>query len=66
MESIEIKELFNKYIRRECSEEEVEQIVAYFQKSKNFLGVPTIQEVSKLLETFPSSWNLLTNSIIRY
>ncbi|PKQ44166.1 FecR family protein [Confluentibacter flavum] len=63
MESIEIKELFNKYIRRECSEEEVQQIVAYFQKSKDFSGVPTIEEVSKLLEAYPDMEEAAANRI---
>ncbi|SMG13987.1 FecR family protein [Arenibacter troitsensis] len=53
MKSIENKELFNKYIRRECSEEELRQIIAYFKNSKDFSSVPTYEEVSKLLEDYP-------------
>lgn len=63
MRSIEIKELLNKYIKRECSEEEVRQIVAYFKKSKNFSSVPTIEEVSKLLETYPDMEEEAANRI---
>lgn len=48
----ENKELFNEYVRRECSEEELRQIVYYFKTSKDFSSVPTYEEVSKLSEDY--------------
>ena len=63
MEPIKIKELFNKYIRRECSEEEVRQIIDYFKKHKDFSEVPTFEEVSKLLEAYPDMEETVANRI---
>ena len=63
MKSFENKELFNKYIRRECSEEELRQIIAYFKNSKDFSSVPTYEEVSKLLEDYPDLEEEVANRI---
>ncbi|UII76192.1 DUF4974 domain-containing protein [Flagellimonas sp. HMM57] len=53
MESVKLKELFEKYLKRECSKEEIQQIVAYFRTSEDLSDVPTIDAVSELLEKFP-------------
>lgn len=63
MKSFENKELFNKYIRRECSEEELRQIIAYFKNSKDFSSVPTYEEVSKLLQGYPDLEEEVANRI---
>lgn len=63
MKSFENKELFNKYIRRECSEEELRQIIAYFKNSKDFSSVPTYEEISKLLEDYPDLEEEVANRI---
>ena len=63
MKSFQNKELFNKYIRCECSEEELRQIVAYFKECKDFSSVPTIEEVSKLLEDYPDMEEEVANRI---
>ncbi|WP_338357806.1 FecR family protein [Yeosuana marina] len=63
MKSIEIKDLFNKYIKRECSKEELLKIVTYFKESKDFSDVPTIGEVSKLLEAYPDLDEEVANRI---
>ncbi|MDL5511202.1 DUF4974 domain-containing protein [Arenibacter sp. M-2] len=63
MKSFENKELFIKYIRRECSEEELRQIIAFFKKAKDFSSVPTIEEVSKLLEDYPDMAEEVANRI---
>ncbi|ANW95390.1 hypothetical protein AXE80_03455 [Wenyingzhuangia fucanilytica] len=48
-----MKELFRKYLRRECSQKEIEQIVAYLKSKEDLSDIPTFEEVSKLLETYP-------------
>lgn len=48
-----MKELFIKYVNRECSEEEVQQIVSYFQNADDFSDVPTIEDIYQLLEKYP-------------
>jgi len=63
MKSIEIKELFKKYIKRECSEEEIRQIIAYFKNSKDFSDVPTIEDISKALDSYPNMDENAANSI---
>ena len=63
MKSFQNKELFDKYIRRQCSEEELRQIVAYFKESKDFSKVPTIEEISKLLEDYPDMEEEVANRI---
>lgn len=63
MKSFENKELFYKYIRSECSEEELRQIITFFKKSKDFSSVPTIEEVSKLLEDYPDMEEEVANRI---
>ncbi|MFH4966385.1 FecR family protein [Gaetbulibacter sp. M235] len=63
-----MKDLFIKFINRDCSEEEIKQIVSYFQNSKDFSGVPTIEEVVFLLDKYPdmeeASANRISNKIL--
>ncbi|WP_298486230.1 FecR family protein [uncultured Maribacter sp.] len=56
-----MKELFEKYIKRECSEHELRQIIVYFKNSKDLSDVPTIEEVSKLLKDFPDMEETVAN-----
>lgn len=63
MKSVKIKALFNKYIKRECSKEELRQIIAYFKNSKDFSDVPTVEEVSELLENYPDLEEGVANRI---
>ena len=49
-----MRTLFVRYINRECTEEEVQQIVAYFKTSKDFSEIPTIEAVEQLLDTYPN------------
>ena len=67
--STEIKELLVKYVNRDCSQEEIDQIVNYFKHSEDFSTVPTIEDVSKILEIFPDMdedvANRIFNSVIR-
>lgn len=53
MKSPKRKELFEKYIKRECSKEELQQVVAYFRNSKDLEDVPTVGSVSRLLANYP-------------
>ena len=48
-----MKELFIKYIKGECSHEEVDQIVAYLKKSEDLSEVPTFNDISEILERYP-------------
>ena len=50
---MEMKGLFEKFINRECSREEIQQIIAYFRTSKDLPDFPTIENVSALLNQFP-------------
>ena len=61
--STEMKELFVKYIKRECSQDEVGQIIEYFIASKDLSDVPTIQSVYKLLDEYPDMENIVANRI---
>ncbi|HEX9826742.1 MAG TPA: FecR family protein, partial [Flavobacteriaceae bacterium] len=64
-----MKELFIKYVKRECTKEEVQQIVSYFQNSKDFSEFPTIEAIYHLLEEFPemdeASANRISKSILK-
>jgi ferric-dicitrate binding protein FerR (iron transport regulator) len=53
MKTGKMKELFIKFINRECTEEEVQQIIDYFKSSNDLEDVPTIEAVSNLLDAFP-------------
>lgn len=53
MKSKEMKELFVKYIKRECTKKEVQQIVSYFKESQDLSDVPTIEAVYELLKEYP-------------
>jgi len=53
MDSTEVKVLFEKYIKRECSKEEIQYIISYFRTSGDLPDFPTIESVSQLLEQFP-------------
>lgn len=48
-----MKGLFIKYINRECTVKEVQQIVEYFKSSNDLADVPTIEAVSNLLNAYP-------------
>lgn len=58
-----MKELFEKYIKRECSQDELQQIIAYFKNSKDLSGVPTIEAVYKLLKDYPDMEETVANRI---
>ncbi|WP_203257138.1 FecR family protein [Hyunsoonleella ulvae] len=53
MNSDQLKVLFEKYINRKCTKEEIQQIVSYFRKSKDLSDFPTLDSVKALLEKFP-------------
>lgn len=48
-----MKGLFIKFINLECTEKEVQEIIEYFKSSNDLADVPTIEAVSKLLDTYP-------------
>ena len=58
-----MKELFVKYIKRECTKEEVQQIVSYFKDSKDLSDVPTIEAVYELLNEYPDMEETVANRI---
>ncbi|MDO5972355.1 FecR family protein [Flavivirga aquimarina] len=58
-----MKELFKKYIKRECNEEEVKQIVTYFQNSEDLFDVPTIEAIHDMLEKYPDIEEKTANRI---
>lgn len=58
-----MKELFVKYIKRECTKEEAEQIVNYFKDSKDLSDVPTIEAVYELLYEYPDMEDAASNRI---
>jgi transmembrane sensor len=48
-----MKKIFVKYINRECTEEEVQQIIEYFKTSIDLADFPTIESVQNLLDAHP-------------
>ena len=58
-----MKELFEKYIKRECSKEEVDQIVNYLKNSTNLDSVPTFEDISKLLKGYADMDKTTANRI---
>ncbi|WP_158973670.1 FecR family protein [Cellulophaga sp. L1A9] len=66
MKPIEIKELFAKYIKRECTKEELHKIVSYFRESKDFFDFPTVEEISNLLGSYPDMDEEAANRIYNY
>ena len=52
--SAEIKDFFRKFIKRECSPEEVQQILNYIKTSEDLSEVPTVAEVYDMLEEYPN------------
>ncbi|WP_299546833.1 FecR domain-containing protein [Seonamhaeicola sp.] len=58
-----MKELFEKYIKRECSKEEIQQIVAYFRNSEELDEFPTIEAVSELLRSYPDMEDVSAENI---
>lgn len=52
MDSVELKVLFEKYINRECTKEEIQKIVSYFRNSEDLSDFPTVDSVKALLEKF--------------
>ena len=48
-----MKKIFVKYINRECTEEEVHQIIEYFKASIDLDDFPTIESVQNLLDAHP-------------
>lgn len=68
MESTEIKELFIKYVKRECSKEEVQQIVTYLKDSKDSkdsFEVPTIEDVYELLDKYPDMDEVTASRVLK-
>tara|TARA_R110002050_G_C8962065_1_gene514511 strand:- start:13557 stop:14723 length:1167 start_codon:yes stop_codon:yes gene_type:complete len=63
MKSIKMKELLIKFIKRECSEKEVDQIVIYFKKSKDLSDFPTVEDISKSLDMYPDMDENAANTI---
>lgn len=60
-----MKELFVKYIKRECTKEEIQQIVSYFQDERDVVDVPTIEEVQQLLQEYPNMEDAAAGRIIK-
>lgn len=58
-----MKELLIKFIKRECSEKEVDQIVIYFKKSKDLSDFPTVEDISKSLDMYPDMDENAANTI---
>ncbi|WP_348797974.1 hypothetical protein [Flavobacterium adhaerens] len=44
------REIFNKFIKNECSKNEIEQIVDYFKVGKITCEFPGVEEVNSILE----------------
>lgn len=63
MRSKEMKKLFVKYIKRECTKKEVQQIVSYFKDSRDLSDVPTIESVYELLNEYPDMKEDVANRI---
>lgn len=49
-----MKGLFIKFINRECTEKEVQEIIEYFKSSNDLDDVPTIEAISELLDAYPA------------
>ncbi len=58
-----MKELFIKFIKRECSQEEVQQVITYLKTSQDLSDVPHIHEVYKLLDAYPDMADHVANRI---
>lgn len=64
-----MKQLFEKFLKRECSEEEIQQIIDSLKKEKNLSYIPTIDEIYELIQTYPEigdqEANRIYNNIVR-
>ncbi len=58
-----MEELFIKFIKRECSQAEVQQIITYLKTSKDLSEIPHIHEVYKLLDEYPEMEEHVANRI---
>ncbi|WP_299552464.1 FecR family protein [Seonamhaeicola sp.] len=48
-----MKELLQKFILNECTEAEIKEVVAYFQKANTSNELPSVEEVMQLLQDIP-------------
>ncbi len=48
-----IEPLLRKFIRNECTVEEAEKVIAYFQKAKDSANIPSIEEVREMVGELP-------------
>ena len=63
--STEKKALFIKFIKRECSPEEVQQILSYIKNSKELSEVPTVEEIHDMLDEYPDMKEAQANLIFK-
>ena len=63
--STEKKALFIKFIKRECSPEEVQQILSYIKNSKKLSEVPTVEEIYDMLDEYPDMKEAQANLIFK-
>jgi len=54
MKNTQINKLFIKYIKRECSKDDIDLLINYFQSSEDLADVPTIEQVYNLIERLPN------------
>lgn len=58
-----MKELFKKYLKRECSPEEIKQVIAYIKEKEHLTEVPTFEEISTILKSYPGLDEVSANRI---
>lgn len=51
--SKEIKDLFIKFSERQCSPDEVQQLLTYIKTSKNLSHLPTVEDIYDSIQKFP-------------
>ena len=60
-----MEELFKKFIKQECSQEEVEQIIDYLKSNNTSIEIPTIESMKDLLSKYPDMENTQSNEIYK-
>lgn len=53
-----ISKLLKRYVLNECSEEDIEKVIAYFKHTRNSKDVPSVEDVVNLLEKNEKSKNM--------
>lgn len=59
----QINHLLNKYVKGECDEKEIEEVIAFFGQKENLGKMPSVDEVLSYLEEVPKMNDAVADSI---